>query len=149
VVRLTCPRCATTFEPSTGVAPRCPSCGYAPGPAGPATPPTAPPTYGYPGQPPAAQTWAPNPPPSAPAPTGTNGLATGALVCGLLGFCFMPLAIVAIILGVSAKRQIRETRQGGDGLATAGIVLGLIEVAIGIIFLIVFLIILAAAPGAF
>ena len=48
--------------------------------------------------------------------------------CGL-GFI---TGIVAIILGVVAKNQIKQTGQDGDGLATAGIVIGGIAVIWGV-----------------
>lgn len=66
-------------------------------------------------------------------------MATGSLICGILAFCFWPLAIVAIILGFLAKNEIRRTGQAGDGMATAGIVLGFIFVALGILFLMFFM----------
>lgn len=61
----------------------------------------------------------------------SNGLATGSLVCGIIGLCFGIVSIVAIILAVQARK-----RPGGQGLATAGLVLGIIGVvgwAIGMI----------------
>lgn len=63
----------------------------------------------------------------------TDGRATASLVFGILGFIVLPLIgpIVALILGVSAKRRIRAEPGvvGGDGMATAGIVLGSIGLA--------------------
>lgn len=48
----------------------------------------------------------------------------GLLCCGVLG-------VVALILGVIAKREINESNgtQTGGGQATAGIVLGVISIA--------------------
>ena len=54
---------------------------------------------------------------------GTNGFATAALVCGLLAF--IPLAaILAVVFGLIALRQLREVSQRGRRRAVAGIVLG-------------------------
>ena len=68
-------------------------------------------------------------------PTGNNGMAIAALVCGIAGFlCLIP-GILGIIFGFVAKGQIRQSNgaQRGDGMATAGIVLGCIWVAITIL----------------
>ncbi len=69
----------------------------------------------------------PPPPPGHYAPaasdSGTNGLAIAALVCGLA--FFVPFAaILAIIFGILALRQIARTFQRGRGMAIAGIVTG-------------------------
>jgi len=68
----------------------------------------------------------------APA-SGTNGLAVGSFICGLLG-----ISAVAIVLGFIARNQINRSggREGGAGLALAGIILGFIWVAISILIFI-------------
>src|ERR671916_567915 len=86
-----------------------------------------PPPYGDPGkgQPYAQQYGAqpyggqPSPPPYAPV-ASTNTMAILALV---FAFIFAPAAIV---LGHIAKKQIRQTGEQGEGLATAGLWLGYI-----------------------
>ncbi|MGH9245533.1 MAG: DUF4190 domain-containing protein [Acidimicrobiales bacterium] len=59
-----------------------------------------------------------------------NKKATWALITGILSlFCFgIILGPVAIVLANQAKNEIRASggTQGGDGLATAGMVLGII-----------------------
>ncbi|MCW2664657.1 MAG: hypothetical protein JWP83_5809 [Mycobacterium sp.] len=56
---------------------------------------------------------------------GTNGLAIASLVSSFTGFfCCVIGSIVAIVLGVIAMNQIKETRQEGYGLAVTGIVIG-------------------------
>ncbi len=104
------------------------------------------------------------PPQSAPAvptpapPGGLPAMAPGAaprnndkalwsLVLGLLSIvaCGFIAGIPAIILGGSAKREIRAAAgaQGGASMATAGIVLGWISVAItGLVFLFILAIVL-------
>lgn len=62
----------------------------------------------------------PQQPYSAPQPTGTNSLAIAALI---LAFVFWP---AGLILGFVAKSQIKQTGEGGDGLATAAIVIGIV-----------------------
>jgi Domain of unknown function (DUF4190) len=76
----------------------------------------------------------PPPPPSSPPPGGaygggysaqkkTNGFAIASLVLGIIPCCN---GILAIIFGFVAKNQIKQSggTQSGDGMATAGIVLG-------------------------
>jgi hypothetical protein len=52
--------------------------------------------------------------------------------------------VVAVILGFVARNQIRQSqgRQGGDGLALAGIILGFVGIA-----LVVFVLVLGVASG--
>lgn len=86
----------------------------------------------------------PGPPPGyatygAAGPPTTDGRATGALVCGLVGvLCIIP-AIVAIVLGVSARNRIDQSngRLTGRGMATAGMVLGIVWVALSLLWIVV------------
>ena len=63
-------------------------------------------------------------------PPPSSGKATTSLVLGIVSlvFCGLFLGIPAMIVSRQAKREIRESggRLGGDGLATAGFVTGLI-----------------------
>lgn len=55
-----------------------------------------------------------------------NGLAVGALTAGVVGLLIPPLgAVVALVLGIAALRQIRHADglQQGRGLAISGIIL--------------------------
>jgi len=55
----------------------------------------------------------------------TNSLARASLILGVAEFFSMGLtAIPAVICGHLAKSEMRQTGQRGDGLATAGLVLG-------------------------
>ena len=81
------------------------------------------------------------PPPAAqPGPVGggqqTNPLAIGSLVASLVGLLCGIGSIVGIILGFMARKQIQESggTQGGEGMATAGIIIGFISLALGIIW---------------
>jgi hypothetical protein len=79
--------------------------------------------------------------PAAPA-VPTSGLAVASLVLAVGGLTILPLigSIVAIILGYMARNDIRR-RPGevsGDGIATAGIVLGWIAVGLSVLGLLLF-----------
>ncbi len=89
------------------------------------------PTQGY---------YAQSRPPSA-------GMAIAAMVLGIVAlvlFCFwyvsIPAAILAIVLGVVARKRVMEGTGGGRGMATAGMVCGVISIALALL-----IIILAAA----
>lgn len=90
--------------------------GYAPPPGG--YPPPYPPPGGTP--PPGAY-----PPPGYPAAGPPPGARTNVMAILSLIFAFV-FAPVGIVLGHVAKKQIRETGEQGDGLATAGLVLSYI-----------------------
>ncbi len=71
------------------------------------------------------------------APTST--LAVVSLVFGILAWCVLPFvgAIVAIVCGHLARSEIRNShpdqRQEGDGMAVAGLVLGYVQLACGVV----------------
>ena len=73
--------------------------------------------------------------PSAPLPTST--LATVSLISGILGFTFLPVlaGIIALITGYMARGETRSIppRASGDGLATAGIVMGYIQLGLAVV----------------
>lgn len=69
-------------------------------------------------------------PPLAQRPPGTNGMAIGSFVCAVLElFTFGVTSVPAVILGHSARRQIRRSGQQGDGLAITGLILGWLGIA--------------------
>ncbi|MFF6993837.1 DUF1707 and DUF4190 domain-containing protein [Streptomyces sp. NPDC008313] len=66
----------------------------------------------------------------APVPPPNNGKAVGALVCGILTTMTAGLTgIPAVVLGHTARSEIRRTGQGGDGFAVAGLILGWLSIA--------------------
>lgn len=71
------------------------------------------------------------------APQRSEGLAVASLIVGIAGFLVCPLVgpILALVFGYRAKGRIRESggTLGGDGLATAGIVLGYVGLVIPVI----------------
>ncbi len=82
------------------------------------------------------------------APEGTSGNAVASLVLGIVGLVIFPLvpSILAIVLGRSAKRDIHQ-RPGlaGEGMATAGIVLGWVGVAVVVVGVVLFVLLLSTA----
>ena len=57
----------------------------------------------------------------------SNGMATASLVLGIVGlpaFCTVVVPLLAVVFGAVAVRQTSENRQGGRGMAIAGIVCG-------------------------
>ena len=59
----------------------------------------------------------------------TNGMAIASMVLGILWLYWIG-SVLALVFGYMAKKQIRERGDAGDGMATAGIVLGWIGVGI-------------------
>ncbi len=60
-----------------------------------------------------------------PPPSGTNSMAIASRVLGVAEFFTAGLtAIPAVVCGHIARRQMKQTAERGDGLATSGLVLG-------------------------
>ncbi len=83
------------------------------------------PAYGYAGRP-------------------TNTLAVVSLIASIAGVTVLPVvaSITGVITGTMARRQIRATGEGGDGMALAGVVVGWVGVgiaAIGIVLVVLML----------
>ncbi len=144
MVRLQCPQCGTTIEAQPGMQAVCPSCGFSA-----EAPPSAPmPVGGYSATPyggAGGYSPPPSPTPYPPPPAGypgqpqmqvqrTNGLAVAALVMGILGFCMWVPSVLAIVFGIIARNQCRERHEAGEGMAMAGIVMGVIVVVITILY---------------
>lgn len=66
----------------------------------------------------------------------TSNMALASLILGILGWTILPTlgSIGAIITGHMAKSEIRRSMGalGGDGMATAGLVLGYANIAIAL-----------------
>lgn len=101
-----------------------------------APPATPPPSY-----------YANQPYPYAPA-RPTNGLAIASLVLGLV-WCFGLGSLLAVIFGHVAKRQIKESggAQTGGGMATAGLVLGWLGLAMFALTMLVMILAAASSAG--
>ena len=99
---------------------------------------------GQPGYPPAghATAWAygaPGYPPVYGRPTNTM-----AILALVMAFTFPP---AGLILGIIARRQIRQTREDGDGLALAGIIVGGIATALFALMMIFMVVAFSAASS--
>jgi len=83
-----------------------------------------------------------------PVSEGTSGNAVASLVLGIVGLVIFPLvpSILAIVLGRSAKREIQQRPGlGGEGMATAGVVLGWVGVALIVVAVVLFVLLLSTA----
>lgn len=93
-------------------------------------PPPPPPQYGAPQ------------PPYGGAPAKTSGMAIASLVLGIVGLlscgCLIG-SILAIVFGQIAKKNIRESggAQGGAGMAKAGFILGIVGIALAVVYWII------------
>jgi hypothetical protein len=67
----------------------------------------------------------------------TSTLALISLIAGILGFTAVPLlgGIVALFTGYAARKETRAVppKFSGDGLATAGIIMGWIQVGLTVV----------------
>jgi len=59
-------------------------------------------------------------------------MAIASLVASIVGVCCGLGAIVGIVLGIVALNQIKQTREAGQGLAIAGIVVGVVTMMISL-----------------
>lgn len=120
---------------------------YAQTPPPASTPPASPPTppYGQPVYP--AQ---PSPYGYAAATQPQNSMALVSLILSLVGLLTWITAPVGAILGHVALKQIRQTGEGGEGMAKAGIIVGWIVTGLGVLTccgLVILPIILAGATA--
>lgn len=133
----TCANCGASVHESDRF---CGSCGLPVGDAssstaGAPTPPPAPPAaqpYGYV---PPTPVYAP---PIYAQPTKTNGFAIASMVLGIV-WVYWVGSLLALIFGLVATNQIKQSqgRQTGEGMAIAGIVLGIIGLAILLLLIII------------
>lgn len=94
--------------------------------------------------------------------TSNSGLALGALITGILTFVCgcpalicgpfalisMPIAIIAIVLGHLALSEIKKNPGiKGHGMAMAGLILGYIALALGLIYILMIVIFLTMFHG--
>ncbi len=71
----------------------------------------------------------------------TSGYAIASFVLGIAGFFGFPIvaAILAIVFGHKARKEISSGVASGDGLATAGIILGWVGIVTSAIALLLFI----------
>jgi len=81
--------------------------------------------------------YPPYPPAYPPLVPQTSTMAIVSLVSGIASWLVLPLigAVVAVITGHMARSEIRESggRLTGDGLATAGLVLGYLQIGLAVL----------------
>ena len=82
----------------------------------------------------------------------TNSLAIVSLVAGIVSYFLLPLigAVAAIITGGIAKRQIRESagRMKGKGMANWGIILGWVNIGLGLVVVCFIVLVITGIIGA-
>ncbi len=82
-----------------------------------------------------------------PPVTPNSSLAMVSMIAGIVGWILAPIlgSLVAIITGHMAKREIRESmgQLGGDGMATAGLVMGYLQLIPAVLCICIVLIMLA------
>jgi hypothetical protein len=143
-----CTTCDETLAPGTMF---CPNCGArVPAPSSAGAPTTAvpssysgssgsaapyqPPPVATPYSPPAPQSYQPAQPVYMQVSPPASTSATVSLVFGILAWVILPIigAVVAIIAGHMARNEIRASggQLGGAGYATAGLVLGYIQLVL-------------------
>jgi len=87
---------------------------------------------------------------AAPNPAHRNALAIVSLASGIVAWVAMPLlgGIVAVLTGHLAKRQIRRSREQGASLATAGLVLGYLNLAFLLLLAVLYVLVVFAWDSA-
>ena len=77
-------------------------------------------------------------------PNKTNTYAIWSLILACVSFIFgwIITAIVAVVLGQSAKTQIKERNEQGKNLADTGIVLGWINIGLSIFAIMIIIIVI-------
>jgi hypothetical protein len=87
----------------------------------------------------------------APVMTQTSNLALFSLILGILSWVFLPFiaAIGAVITGHMARREIRGAagRFTGEGLATAGLILGYLNLGLSLLVLCLFVFLILGAAS--
>lgn len=95
-----------------------------------------PPAYGQPGYPQPGHGY----PPGYPRPTNTM-----AILSLVMAFVFFPLGLV---FGIIARNQIKQTGEGGDGLALAGIIISGISIVLAVLIIVIFIVFVASIGAA-
>lgn len=77
----------------------------------------------------------------------TEPLAVASLVSGILGLSLLPglASVLALVLGFVARANIRkQPHLQGGGMATAGIILGVVGIAVVVFLIVLFLVFINA-----
>lgn len=85
------------------------------------------------------------------APLPNSTLALISLIAGIAGFTVFPIigSIVAIITGYMARQETRTVppKASGDGMATAGIIMGFVELGLAVVAICCFVLYFAFVIG--
>lgn len=81
---------------------------------------------------------------AGPMAQSTNGMAIASLVCSIAGFVIFPLigAVLGVIFGHIALKQIKVSQEQGHGMAVAGLVMGYIQLALSLLAILLFILII-------
>ncbi|MFZ3071446.1 MAG: DUF4190 domain-containing protein [Anaerolineaceae bacterium] len=86
-------------------------------------------------------------------PQTTSPWAIVSLVSGIASYIILPIlgAVIAVITGYVAKNEIKRSNGqiGGDGMATAGLVLGWVNLALGIIAVVLVILLVVGVISGF
>jgi hypothetical protein len=78
-----------------------------------------------------------------------NNAALAAMIVSLASFVTCPLiGLVGVYLGMRAKREIRANGEDGDGMATAGVVVGWVSTGLAVLIILTYAFIVAFVLGA-
>ena len=78
-----------------------------------------------------------------------NNAALAAMIVSLASFVTCPLiGLVGVYLGMRAKREIRANGEDGDGMATAGVVVGWVSTGVAVLGILTYAFIVAFVLGA-
>lgn len=77
----------------------------------------------------------------------TNTLAIVGMILSIAAFSIAPTAIVGVILGHIARRQIRRSGERGDGMAIAALWIGYLLTLFWLLFFILYFGLIALAIG--
>ncbi|PTT16455.1 DUF4190 domain-containing protein [Microbacterium sp. HMWF026] len=82
-------------------------------------------------------------------PARTNTLAIVSLIASIVGVFVLPVIgqIVGIVTGHMSLSQIKARAEKGRGLAVAGLIVGYVTLALGVLLLVFFIILIQAAIG--
>ncbi len=86
---------------------------------------------------------------AGPMPQSTNGMAIASLVCSISGFILFPFigAVLGVIFGHIALKQIKASQEQGHGMAVAGLVMGYIQIALWVLFILFFVVLIAISSS--
>lgn len=97
----------------------------------------------------------PPPPPGVvggyPVPGPQNGMGIASLVLGivgLLGCCTLVPSILALVFGIIGRKKVAQGVATNGGMATAGMILGIVGIVAGIVYWI-YSVFNAASSGTF